>query len=194
MRSLSIPLFIYLPALRMPLLRGRLPDLLIARTRLGPSTVPSAGRGLFVTRGVAAGELLTLFPADALLFRDNDMSEISGVLYGNIRSGDPLTSDSSRAYELRVSAQHSIVGDPKLDTDRAYFAHFANDFRALLGSSDEERADYKRESGLAANAFFQIFEPESPCHMGLFAIRDIAEGEEVFVSYTEGYWLSRGCK
>lgn len=183
----------YTPSLS--LLRGRLPDLLLARTRLGPSTVPSAGRGLFATRPITASELITLFPGDALLFRDNDLSEITGVLYGRLRSGGALTSDESRAYEVRVSATHSIVGDPELDGDMAYLAHFANDKQSLQCSnkqcSAEERTEYSRESALAANAIFEIFVPESPCHLGLFATRDIAKGEEVFVSYTEGYWLSR---
>lgn len=200
----------YTPSLS--LLRGRLPDLLLARTRLGPSTVPSAGRGLFATRPITASELITLFPGDALLFRDNDLSEITGgeaekersddliaptlavrdalpnqmltaVLYGRLRSGGALTSDESRAYEVRVSATHSIVGDPELDGDMAYLAHFANDKQSLQCSnkqcSAEERTEYSRESALAANAIFEIFVPESPCHLGLFATRDIAKGEEV---------------
>jgi hypothetical protein len=177
----------YTPSLA--LLRGRLPDLLISRTRLGESSIPSAGRGLFATRNIAAAELLTLFPGDALLFREHDLAEITGVLYGKDATGDPLTSDESREFELRVSAKHSIVGDPKLDEDKAYLAHFANDGWALRGSSSEERMEYSRKSALACNAFFQLIEPE--CHMGLFAIRDIKVGEEVFVSYTSGYWLSR---
>ena len=40
-----------------------------------------------------------------------------------------------------------------------------------------------------ANAIFELFVEGS--HMGVFATRDIARDEEVFVSYTEGYWLSR---
>ena len=49
------------------LLSTRLPDLQLNRTRIGPSTIEGAGRGLFATEDIAKGELITCYPGDALL-------------------------------------------------------------------------------------------------------------------------------
>ncbi len=49
------------------LLSTRLPDLKLNRTRIGPSTIEGAGRGLFATEDIAKGELITCYPGDALL-------------------------------------------------------------------------------------------------------------------------------
>jgi len=49
------------------LLSTRLPNLQLNRTRIGPSTVDGAGRGLFATEDIAKGELITFYPGDALL-------------------------------------------------------------------------------------------------------------------------------
>jgi len=49
------------------LLSTRIPDLQLNRTRIGPSTVDGAGRGLFATEDIAKGELITCYPGDALL-------------------------------------------------------------------------------------------------------------------------------
>ena len=62
----------------------------------------------------------------------------------------------------------------------------ANDgARCLLPA---EKADYERESTLAANA-----EPVwvEGCHVALQARQPIREGEEILVSYGAGHWLSR---
>jgi hypothetical protein len=178
---------------QLSLLRGRLDDLHLSRCTAMPSTIPGSGNGLFATRNIETGELVTLFPGDAILFRDGEMKEVTGALFGNSprQVGSlSLTDDAARAYEIRSSNKHSIVGDPSRTDDFAYLGHIANDGAILTKGDDLSRTVYSSESAKAANAAFQ--EVHEGCHIGLFALQPIPKGREIFVSYGEGYWLSRG--
>ena len=177
---------------QLSLLRGRLSDLHLNRCRVSPSTRTAAGNGLFATRDIRVGELITMFPADAILFRDAEMEEVSGVIYGNAPTArsSSLTGDAARSYEIRVSSLHSIVGDSSMINDSAYLGHIANDGACLTEGDDKSRTLYSQRSADDANGVFRDL--YQGCHMGLFSLRPIPNGEEIFVSYGEGYWLSRG--
>lgn len=181
---------VYTP--HLSLLRGRLNDLHLNRCRVSPSTRTDAGNGLFATRDIRVGELITMFPADAILFRDAEMEEVSGVIYGKAQTAErsSLTGDAARSYEIRVSALHSIVGDSSMIDDTAYLGHIANDGACLTDGDDKSRTLYSQRSADEANGVFRDL--YQGCHMGLFSLRPIPSGEEIFVSYGEGYWLSRG--
>ena len=176
---------------QLSLLRGRLDDLHLNRCQVLPSSIADAGNGLFATRDIKEGELITIFPADAILFRNGELEEICGVMYGRNRTPESvsLTDDASRAYEIRISSIHSIVGDPSLTNDAAYLGHIANDGACLTAGDDVSRMIYSKKSAESANAAFKDI--HEGCHMGLFSSRPISSGEEIFVSYGEGYWLSR---
>jgi len=173
----------------MALLRGRLPGLLLSRVRLQLSSIKGAGSGVFACRPLLRGELLTLFPGDALLVRDSDEGEIGGVLYSAGYAPPDLCGDASRAYELRISETVSAVGDPEKTTDGAYLGHMCNDAWKLAGRGAEAEEEYRERSGRGANAIFELFAEGS--HVGVVATRNIGRGEEVYISYTGGYWLSR---
>jgi SET domain len=176
---------------QLSLLRGRLSDLHLNRCQILPSSIEAAGNGLFATRDIKEGELITIFPADAILFRSGELEEICGVMYGKNRTPESLslTDDAARSYEIRISSIHSIVGDPSLTNDAAYLGHIANDGACLTAGDDVSRTIYSAKSAEAANAVFRDI--HEGCHMGLFSSRPISSGEEIFVSYGEGYWLSR---
>jgi hypothetical protein len=57
------------------LLSTRLPNLSLNRTCIGPSTIEGAGRGLFATEDINMGELITLYPGDALLCDYSELEE-----------------------------------------------------------------------------------------------------------------------
>jgi len=52
---------------REALLSTRLELPFLHRSRIGPSTIDGAGRGLFATENIAKGEIITCYPGDALL-------------------------------------------------------------------------------------------------------------------------------
>ena len=71
-------------------LTSRLPRLAIARTTVGPSTVSGAGRGLFATRDIEVGELVTIYPCDALLdFSDADSAKVVAITWGDHNADRP---------------------------------------------------------------------------------------------------------
>jgi len=167
-----------------------------------PEPRPLHGLGLFATRDIQTAELISLYPGDALLLwadahdsSDQNLQVRLGPHCGDQTASGCFMAKSAtqpRDYEMRYSETRSVVGDPALRGDPAYLAHFCNDGATLFASggsvSDAERELYSRASAAAANAAQVIIEG---CHHGAVALRPIAAGEEVLVSYGEGYWLSR---
>jgi len=180
----------------MSMLATRCPDLLLNRCRIGRSKLPGAGLGLFASRDISAGELITLYPGDALLYWKNGREASSsrvctGVVFGahvpeEEKDAARVTTDSARQYEACATSTLSCVGDPRRDGDPAYLGHFAND-GAMCDSSDGDQIMYREDSRAAANADHVTLEG---CQLATQATRDIACGAEIYVSYGEGYWLS----
>jgi hypothetical protein len=84
----------------------------------------------------------------------------------------------------------SILGDFLLASDAAYLGHMANDGAcpdfALPALGVQE--GYQSASFLRVNAEHITVEG---CHVVTRALRPICAGDEIFVSYGYGYWLSR---
>ena len=182
------------------LLRTRFQDLELDRCAVGKSAIH--GRGLFATRDIAPGELVTLYPGDALLsWPDGDAASRSAgceikALFGSHVPNDEQTAEdlfvraaNARAYELPTSVPSlTIVGDPARDADPSYLGHLANDGAAIVAGDEASRAAYAAASAARANADHWTLEG---AHHATVATRPIAAGDEVLVSYGEGYWLSR---
>lgn len=201
---------------REALMTARIPGLALSRTRLGPSTIPGAGRGLFASRDIAGGDVVTCYPGDALLFAppdDGHDEEEDGpdeivvwaehvnapdrwdddeVFDGNAETGRPLTD-----YAFEMCGSYSVLALPALDADPAYSGHFSNDGAGHhaydaggAGAGVEEGiAAYVRESLGLSNA---VHMPVEDCHVATVATRDIVAGEEIFVTYGPDYWLDHG--
>jgi hypothetical protein len=182
----------------MNMLATRCEDLHLNRCRTGPSRIQDGGTGLFATRDIRAGELITLYPGDALLYwkdgreaRSTSKRVCSGVVFGahipmGERDADRVTSADARAYEVCATSTLSCVGDPRLAGNPAYLGHFAND--GAVCAAPEGSAAYRVATVAAANADHVTLEG---CHLATQALRDIASGDEILVTYGEGYWLSR---
>lgn len=177
------------------LLSTRFPDLMLNRCYIAKSTILEAGFGVFAKRNIHEGELITLYPGDAVLIdnhEDND-DAVMAVMFGSHikqedRNFDRVTSPFARSYEMEINDNTSIIGDPNLRDYAAYLGHFIND-GASLGSFDEySRKLYAKGTLSKFNAAVLVFEG---AHMGAVATRKIMKGEEIFLSYGEGYWLSR---
>lgn len=128
----------------MNMLATRVADLHLNRCYIKPSTMPGdAGIGLFALRAITAGELITLYPGDALMYWADGNREAlsgricSGVVFGSHvpqdeRDADRVTSNDARRYELQASATISCIGDPLRAADPSYLGHFANDGSTCL--------------------------------------------------------------
>jgi hypothetical protein len=108
---------------------------------------------------------------------------------GEARNTSRVTTHDARGYEMEINQYTSIVGDPSVGvSDKAYLGHFVNDGASLHEFDKASREIYSRATVAKCNAAHFVLEG---AHMGTVATRAIKKGEEVFVSYEEGYWLSR---
>jgi hypothetical protein len=180
----------------LSLLRTRLPKLRLNRCFVAQSTISDAGRGLFASRDIMEGELITLYPGDALLVWNKtvgDFGQEVGVMFGTHvqgadRDASRVSTDEARSFELKIGPVHSIVADPLLTDDSAYLGHMANDGALLTKRDNESREIYSKTTVARHNAAFFVMEGS---HFVAVATKRISKDEEIFVSYGEGYWLSR---
>ena len=175
------------------LLCTRFPELRLNRCHVAASTIDGAGNGVFASRDIEEGELITLYPGDALLIHD-EKSSVVGVMFGshidaNDKNTGRVTSHEARSYEMELDSYTSLVADPYLGTSNpSYLGHFANDGASLFEFDPASREAYSLASYARYNAANFALEN---AHMGMIATKVIPKGQEIFLSYGEGYWLSR---
>ena len=136
------------------MLATRIAELRVNRCRVGPSALH--GNGLFATRDIGEGELITFYPGDALIiWKDGYRSETGdvGVIFGahvpDVER-DAIAVTQRNDYEITVTRTLSVVGDPKRSSDPAYLGHFAND--ASTCETPERQEAYEAECLLQTNA------------------------------------------
>ena len=162
----------------------------INNVRVGPSGIH--GDGLFASRDIEAGDLITFFPGDALLvWEDGNREGDFMIFFGahipqSERDAKEISQHRVKQYELYSSAEISAVGDPARRDEPAYLGHLANDGSTCASPTDKET--YRRDSTRAANAEPVLIES---CHFALVATRSIQTDEEILFCYGEGYWLAR---
>mmetsp|Transcript_17982 Transcript_17982/g.37164 ORF Transcript_17982/g.37164 Transcript_17982/m.37164 type:complete len:334 (+) Transcript_17982:186-1187(+) len=193
-----------LERIRRNLIATRLSDLHLNRCFVAPSSIPGAGLGVFANRRILVGELLTLFPGDALLLWNGSVGDVGaglGVVLGSNNSNgnnknvddaaaaQQYSSDKARLYELKIGDKRSIVGNAQQTAEPAYIGHLINDGCTLTNRSNAARTRYSRESAACCNAVFEDI--HQGCHYMVVASKEIQTGEELFASYGEGYWMSR---
>jgi len=179
-------------AFREHLLRTRL-RLPLGRARVGPSEIQ--GSGVFATRRIAADELITLYPGDALRYyptTDEGVgSQRNGVLFGhhlpdNLCDASAVMSDL-RPYCYDVDGMYAVVGLPQLVQDPAYLGHMINDSARCQSREPRELERYRKEGVTKCNA---TFEGLLDAVVAVVASKPIAEGEEILVAYGAEYWLT----
>ena len=180
----------------LSLLRTRLPKLRLNRCYVAQSTISNAGRGLFASRDILNGELITLYPGDGLLVWNTTVGDFGGevgVMFGSHvqgedRNANRVSTDEARSFELKIGPRHSIVADPLLTSDPAYLGHMINDGAILTRRDNVARQLYSKTTVARHNAAFFVMEGS---HFVTVATKRISKDEEIFVSYGEGYWMSR---
>lgn len=183
-------------------LKRRLPQVPLARSAVAKSMVSNAGLGLFATRDIACGELVTFYPGDAIavwkaqeggssirdaIFEVSEDAEADWVA----RWKDPEPDHISRclAYTVRTATNRAIIGDPAQCSDPAYLGHMANDAAMCVGPGTAKQV-YELASEAAANVGL-VTKSVSGCHHAVVATKPIASGCEIFMSYGSSYWLTR---
>mmetsp|Transcript_9846 Transcript_9846/g.24081 ORF Transcript_9846/g.24081 Transcript_9846/m.24081 type:complete len:329 (-) Transcript_9846:223-1209(-) len=183
------------------MLTTRVPGLPLSRVKIGKSSVPGAGDGLLATRDIEVGELITLYPADAVLMWEDETHDVHKKVTCFFSKHIPDKERNLqraltewRGCEVPCHATMSIVGDPGRRGDMAYVAHVANDGASC--DSEEGVEEYERVSAERENAELMPLKVEEKDHKGnqmvlhfaLVAAKAIKAGEEVLVTYGFRYW------
>ena len=198
-------LFLSLPSTtqeeRDVLLRRRLPELPISRTRVAASTVADAGMGLFATRDIEEGELVTMYPGDALALWNKEAGGSGSIHDARVVGGSSNSEWAAKwkaqdsdfiaevmGYAVYMGATRAIIGDPAQRADAAYLGHMANDAATCVQPGTAKQV-YQMASAAGSNVCVDT-ESLSHCHHALVATKPIACGCEIFVSYGASYWLA----
>ena len=174
----------------------------LCKVRLAPSTIRGAGDGLFAAVDIEEGEIITCYPADALMALPpgaDAAASSSGArsrltIWGqHVPADDRVQStEEMEAYALSIDAIYSVVGLSSMRDDMAYVGHLANDGARLegLGGPDMRLLlpAYMQASQRRANAGHETVEG---CHTLTIATRDVTAGEEIFVTYGPKYWMNK---
>ena len=128
------------------LLRTRFQDLELDRCAVGKSAIH--GRGLFATRDIAPGELVTLYPGDALLsWPDGDAASRSAGCEIKALFGSHVPNDEQTAEDLFVRAANARdPGQQKratFPTSKAPFSAVFHSFRLIFGRAIIPRSGFE---------------------------------------------------
>ncbi len=150
---------------------------------------PSAkhGSGIFATRAIKPGELVTLYPADGIVLYLHPYPRTECMFPVNF---DGLLDLEAYSVAAPKFAGHrvKIVGDPSRVSDCGWVGHMANDVCRM--THPRQANVYEAASIAGRNAVIGAvpFAGQVRC-CGLWATRDIGIGEEILVHYGVEYWM-----
>ena len=140
--------------------KDKLKDLTVLdgeRVRIASSTLPNAGKGLFATHQIEAGEFITLYGGRKCTA---EQAGRSVYVYGPDENGN--------FWDAAKESKQNALG------------RYANDAVGPSGTKEDKKR---------INAIIK-FLPEHNA-IGLCALHQIEEGDEVFVEYGAGYWKQK---
>ena len=140
---------------------------------------PLHGRGVFATRDIAEGELLTLYPPDGLAyFQGGRVQCISDA-------DDEHETFMMRFYAQQLSQTVQLLGDPDQDQDPAYIGHLINDSVGPPGSRSPEEleAAWALHNARPVSVYTQV-------EVAFVATRPIEKGDEILTTYGSCYWAN----
>lgn len=154
---------------------------IIKEFHVAPSKVH--GQGLFASKFIRKGELITFFPKHFVIKYDNNYT-------GKIILDKQLSESFARTYCTSYYMNHyrfncpdgsKIIGIPDINDDPRYLGHMINDPATNFTSHDA----YIEDVASKVNADFWYFTNDE---IGIVSLRDIEPDDEIFVSYTYSYW------
>ena len=143
------------------------------------------GKGVFATRDIREGEVLTLYPPDMVSIYNGDNTWMSFET-GNAKRQKPLRVLLDR-YSFKLGEEENIdnvqiIGYPELDQGSTYLGHMIND---AAGPCEREE-QYWARALKRVNALPKRV--HSGAHFMYTATRDIPKGSEVLTAYGPDYW------
>ncbi|CAJ1909308.1 unnamed protein product [Cylindrotheca closterium] len=168
------------------------------------SSIPGAGLGLFASKNIKAGSIVSFYPAhtlgiehgDEFLFVSNtDQNreyfqqhppDTSSYLHATDQPIFNRPSFMSSIPEIKEAPVYLDV-NPNVPVSPAWVSHYINDGATLRENSIAGVEDYYRNSKASKNCIHVPFGP-SPI-MATVATKKIKKGQELFTSYGCVYWI-----
>lgn len=156
---------------------------------------PVHGKGVFATKNIKEGDLITLYPGDIVAYipdaNGKDKNHLVLPFYSermekaNSEASNKKENiyDLYSSYKYNVNDHYTIIGCPEFTDNPSYCGHLIND-RCDFDKITPEI--YSKLSLLKTNSKFVNIARDS--HVVIVARRDIVKGEEIFISYGVGYW------
>jgi hypothetical protein len=160
------------------------------------------GRGVFASRNITRDETVTLYPCD-LYYKPDYREEKRWVTMNNPRTTYDQTTiqnlcKGDYTYNCIADAGMKFIGDPRYVDDAWFLGHMINDAAQISTSAAKTNygmaiAVYETCSKAKANVRFKEL---TGSRGQLYAVactstKNIAEGDELFISYECAYWLSK---
>lgn len=160
------------------------------------------GKGVFATKPIKTGEIITFYPGDSANYiPDGNEDKTDHLVICHLSNRVKKLTDCENTeetasnfynkhweYNCKVSDYYSITGHPELDKDPNYVGHLIND-RYVCDFKRITPSIYLELSAKRTNAIFKNLKNNT--HVSVVARRDIAVGEEIFVTYGIEYWSAQ---
>lgn len=161
------------------------------------------GNGVFATRNIRKGEILTLYPAHYIFTKSDEEKYLTSQTAASrqLKCSDEI----KKSYSTMLNDYYMIVGDPRIHNKSGFIGHMCNDGQThnLTEYNKETEDEYKINTPKTCNAAIEcrpfeslfIHDPSegrtynNTLSMFIMAIRDIKEGEEILVPYGFHYWI-----
>jgi hypothetical protein len=141
-------------------------------------------KGVYATKNIACGEVITLYPCHVLTFDVTEFStfylpvdNVPNDIYDNIRQNSNLYLTSPK-----TNSDHRMIGHPSI-TNSLYLGHMCND--GARSSCPRDKEIYETCSLAKRNATMTLV--RNLC-TAIIATRNIVAEEEIFLSYGYDYW------
>jgi SET domain-containing protein len=143
------------------------------------------GNGLFATNTIKAGSIITFYPAHCIRRNINN----NGII-GECFSGEKFIVNED--YKIDMCDNRYIVGNPNNTSNMAAVAHIINDSASFdIDNNDTISIKNKVATYILSsknNAKIEYNDDKTACC--IVAVCDIAENDEIFMSYGPSYWLN----
>lgn len=181
---------------------GRMRSSIAKSVEVRQSSIAGAGSGLFATKNLRAGTVVSFYPAHCL-GAELGGGQVWATVNGDREyfAGNPQASSAYlHATDQPVFGRQSVLEaagagqapvyldvNPHRDVDLAWVSQYINDGATVGKGTEGGVSRYYRESKARKNCVHVPFGP-SPI-MATVATRKIKKGEELFTSYGCVYWL-----
>jgi len=152
------------------------------------SSIPNAGNGLFCSRDIPAGSIVTFYPVHAMgvQFADGDTFLCGESEEEYIDSEYVLSFLGNQAFQQLFPGSVVFFDAKSKVINPAWQAHCINDGSIIRENTGDAILHYYRDGLARQNTVFVPFGPTTVA----VTTKDVEKGQELFTSYGQSYWLN----